>query len=55
MDLNEVNPKYNHSSDLTFMGGVQFRLWELYRKRTKYLHNSIAKPNKLWKHLESRT
>ena len=22
MDLNEVNPKYNHSSDLSFMGGV---------------------------------
>ena len=22
MDLNEVNPKYNHSNDLTFMGGV---------------------------------
>src|SRR5512143_3518225 len=45
MDLNEVNPKYDHSSDLTFMGGVSLSFGN-------YMGSG---PNTFTTHLPSRT
>jgi gluconate 2-dehydrogenase alpha chain len=45
MDLNEVNPAYNHSDDLTFMGGVNLGFGT-------YLGSG---PNTFTTHLPSRT
>ena len=52
MDLNEVNPKYNHTDDLTFMGGVSLSFGN-YLGSGPNTFTTHLPAEQLWQHMES--